>query len=124
MKEIWFYARLNGSFVNDVVSLKKEIKYPTSSNMVKILYLQHRDIQQAIDETCIKIVDSVARLDAAALRLLEKYSAKKDSGMHDNIQGFIQGVRGLLLGQYRWAIRSPRYKICVETLQNGLELEL
>ncbi|KAI0404114.1 terpenoid synthase [Xylaria palmicola] len=109
MTALWWESSLNMSLVNDILSLKKEIKHGDVDSVVPILmYNRGLTVQEAIMDTCIEIQKNANRFDEAADALL-KIVKDKEPEQSKELDKYITGCRYELTGNLIWSLVSPRY---------------
>jgi hypothetical protein len=64
--------------VNDILSLRRELRYPYYNNVVAVLYHQLQDLQMAVDETYKIILRNMEKLEEAAKRALGRYPERRE----------------------------------------------
>ncbi|KAF3929391.1 hypothetical protein ABW19_dt0206252 [Dactylella cylindrospora] len=97
------------SLVNDFSSLRKELTFPFYCNAVAVLYHEYQNLQVAVDKAYRMIAESVARLDATAEALLERYPKKRRE-----LEAFTYGLKTMCTGNIVWSKMSERYHLGVE----------
>jgi hypothetical protein len=103
--------------MNDLFSLKKELRYPFYNNAVAVLYHEHQDLQTAVDETYRIILRSIGKLEAAATRALERYPARRE-----DLTKWIDGCKSMCTGNIAWSLQIARYALQVPNLDGTTEI--
>ncbi|KAF2110741.1 isoprenoid synthase domain-containing protein [Lophiotrema nucula] len=111
------------SAVNDLLSLKKEIRKGAVDSLVPILCYHGREAQGAVDEVITMIKDDVRKLDEAAARLLTKY--EDDEQMKSDVGNFINGCKSNAVGNLTWSLVTGRYGVSqAKNASGGLLIDL
>lgn len=105
--------------MNDMFSLRKELRHPFFNNVVAVLYAQHRDLQTAVDETYKIIQRSAETLEAAAKRVLDRYPERQA-----DLTTWINGAKAMVTGNMAWSMHIKRYALDVATLDGTTEITI
>ncbi|KAF7347139.1 Terpene cyclase [Mycena venus] len=105
--------------INDILSLRRELRYPYYNNAVAVLYHQHQDLQKAVDETHKIILRSIAKLEEAAKRALNRYPERRA-----DLEAWIDGCKNMCTGNVRWSLHIARYGLGVDALDGTTEITL
>ena len=105
--------------MNDMFSLKRELRYPFYNNVVAVLYAEHRNLQTAVDETYKIIQRSADTLEAAAKRALERYPERREV-----LTTWINGAKTMVTGNMAWSMHIKRYALGVKDLDGTTEITI
>ena len=108
MEELWTRANVVVSTVNDLLSLRKEVRGGNAGSMVPIVFVQTGDVQRAVDFTERWIGENVAAFEEAA-RELEGWSAVWGVKEASAVREFVGGVRAYVSGNLSWSLTGRRY---------------
>ncbi|KAJ6597498.1 isoprenoid synthase domain-containing protein [Mycena vulgaris] len=117
VREIFDATVCIGAIMNDLFSLKKELRYPFYNNAVAVLYHEHQDLQTAVDETYKIILRSIGKLEVAATRALERYPARRE-----DLTKWIDGCKSMSTGNIAWSLHIARYGLQVPNLDGTTEI--
>ncbi|KAF7347133.1 Terpene cyclase [Mycena venus] len=106
------------AIVNDILSLRRELRYPFYNNAVAVLYHQHQSLQKAVDETYRLILRSIKKLEDAAKRALERYPERQ------GLATWIEGCKTMCTGNVAWSLHNGRYALGVEALDGTTTITL
>ncbi|KAF7549695.1 hypothetical protein G7046_g8260 [Stylonectria norvegica] len=95
------------SLINDLLSLKKELRTDCVINAVAALLTPEKDLADVVSELVEKLDQAMKAFDAAAVGLLERV-AGEDEGV---IQRYIYGCCSIVTGTLEFTLKSPRYNI-------------
>ncbi|KAJ6541553.1 isoprenoid synthase domain-containing protein [Mycena capillaripes] len=109
----------NIAIVNDILSLRRELRYPYYNNAVAVLYHQHQGLQKAVDETYKLILSSIERLEEAAKNALDKYPDRRE-----DLTVWIDGCKNMCTGNMAWSLHISRYALGVQALDGTTEIIL
>ncbi|KAJ6562190.1 isoprenoid synthase domain-containing protein [Mycena capillaripes] len=108
------------AIMNDILSLKRELRYPFFNNAVAVLYHQHQDLQKAVDETYRIVHDSIEKLDEAARLALDRYPER-----YEDLGTWIDGCKNICTGSIAWSLHISRYSLGeVKALDGTTEITL
>ncbi|RYO90208.1 hypothetical protein DL766_006131 [Monosporascus sp. MC13-8B] len=107
------------AIMNDMFSLRRELRYPFYNNVVAVLYHQHGDLQTAVDETYKIIQRSAESFEAAARRALEKFPDRKQ-----DLTTWINGAKNMVTGNMAWSMHIKRYDLKVSDLDGTTEITI
>ncbi len=105
--------------MNDMFSLRRELRYPFYNNVVAVLYHQYHDLQTAVDETFKIIQRSADTLEAAAKRALERYPERRE-----DLTTWINGAKTMVTGNMAWSMHIRRYSLGVADLDGTTEITI
>jgi hypothetical protein len=105
--------------VNDILSLRRELRYPYYNNAVAVLYHQLQDLQTAVDETYKIILRSMEKLEEAAKRALGRYPERRE-----DLAAWIDGCKNMCTGNITWSLHIARYALGVNALDGTTEITL
>ncbi|KAK7063503.1 terpene cyclase [Favolaschia claudopus] len=111
VKAVFNETVVNIAITNDILSLRRELRYPFYNNAVAVLYHQHRDLQTAVDETHKIILASINRLEVAAKNILKRYPERRE-----DLTTWIDGCKTMCTGNLRWSLHIARYALGVDAL--------
>jgi hypothetical protein len=104
--------------MNDMFSLRRELRYPFYNNVVAVLYHQYQDLQTAVDTTYKILQESAAAFEAAATRATERYPDRPD------LKLWIQGAKTMVTGNITWSLFIRRYSLEVQDLDGTTEITI
>ncbi|KAJ7894025.1 isoprenoid synthase domain-containing protein [Mycena leptocephala] len=105
--------------VNDILSLRRELRYPYYNNAVAVLYHQLQDLQMAVDETYKIILRNMEKLEEAAKWALGRYPERRE-----NLAAWIDGCKNMCTGNVTWSLHIARYALGVNALDGTTEITL
>ena len=124
MKLLWDHTNIVISIANDILSFKKEMEHSRFDNLVTLLYLQHGTLQAAMDGAFAKVAESKHPLDLAAQRLLSRYPTSDGLTLDYDVRNFVECCKTMCTGNTVWGLKSGRYKLGVDSLVGGVEIEI
>jgi hypothetical protein len=98
------------SAVNDLLSIKKEVRCDAIDSLIPIMFFYVGDIEIAVREIVAFIAAEIENLDVAAASLVRKY-AEADEGMKDRVADFIDGCKYYTTGNLTWSLETDRYGV-------------
>ena len=105
--------------MNDLFSLRRELRYPFFNNIVAVLYAKHRDLQASVDETYEVLQRSADILEASAKRALERYPDRRA-----DLTTWINGAKNMVTGNMAWSMSIKRYALGIQTLDGTTEITI
>ncbi|KAF2655196.1 terpenoid synthase [Lophiostoma macrostomum CBS 122681] len=96
--------------VNDLLSVKKEIKRDAVDSLLPILYFRTGDIQAAVTDVVTFLEEEVRTFDAAAESFLQKYCASPIE-LQNDIRDFVDGCKQYVTGNLSWSLETNRYGV-------------
>lgn len=97
----------NISAVNDILSLKKELRDNCVLSLIPVCVYNGMELQTAIDTALEFLQGVVERFEAAAKRLMEYVG--EDSPEYERALVFIDALRTTQTGNLLWSIETDRY---------------
>lgn len=119
IQQIFVESNCIVTIMNDIFSLRRELQFPFYNNAVAVLYHEHQNLQAAVDATYKIVADSVAGLEGAAERALERYPERRD-----DLLSFIGGAKSMCTGNIAWSMHIPRYNLGVDKLDGTTEITI
>ncbi|KAI1866597.1 hypothetical protein JX265_002139 [Neoarthrinium moseri] len=107
------------AIMNDMFSLRRELRYPFFNNAVAVLYHEHQCLQTAVNETYKIVLSSAANLEAAEARLLARYPQRKG-----DLHAWIEGAKTMVTGNMAWSMHIRRYSLDISTLDGTSEVTI
>ncbi len=104
--------------MNDLFSLRRELRYPFYNNAVAVLYHKHQNLQAAVDEAYTIIQRSAETLETAARRAVERYPERHD------LTKWINGAKTMVTGNMAWSMHIKRYNLNVADLDGTTEITI
>lgn len=105
--------------MNDMFSLRRELRYPFFNNAVAVLYHAHQSLQSATDEVYKIILASVGKFEAAADRALKRYPERRD-----DLETWVEGAKAMVTGNMAWSMHIRRYSLSVTALDGTSEVTI
>jgi hypothetical protein len=105
--------------MNDMFSLRRELRYPFFNNAVAVLYHAHQNLQSATDEVYKIVLASVEKFEAAAVRALQRYPKRSD-----DLEIWIGGAKTMVTGNMTWSMHIRRYSFDVTALDGTSEITI
>ncbi|KAJ7339940.1 isoprenoid synthase domain-containing protein [Mycena albidolilacea] len=119
VKVVFDETVFNIAIVNDILSLRRELRYPFYNNAVAVFYHQHEDLQKAVDETHRLILRSIEKLEQAVKRAVERYSERQE-----DLVTWIDGCKTMCTGNVTWSLYIPRFALGVEAVDGTTEITI
>ncbi|KAK0113386.1 hypothetical protein ONS96_014252 [Cadophora gregata f. sp. sojae] len=110
-------ANRNISAVNDILSLKKELRDNCVLSLIPVYVYNGMDLQTAVDTTWEFLKGVVERFDAAAKRLLRYVG--QDSQDYERTVVFIEALRTTQTGNMLWSLKTDRYGLAQYKMEDG-----
>ncbi|KAJ4380715.1 hypothetical protein N0V86_004076 [Didymella sp. IMI 355093] len=107
---LYRYTNTIISAVNDVLSVKKEIKQEAIDSLIPIMFYETGDIQTAVERVISFIKDEIKRMDETAAALLSKYS-NAEAAVQEQVRLFIDGCKHHATGTVVWSLYTDRYGV-------------
>ncbi|KAF2008694.1 terpenoid synthase [Aaosphaeria arxii CBS 175.79] len=98
------------SAVNDLLSIKKEIKRDAIDSLIPIIYFRTNDIQTAVQQVVAFIENEIKDFDAAAASLIRKY-LDAEPAIQNHVHKFIDGCKYYSTGNLTWSLETDRYGV-------------
>ncbi|EGY21800.1 uncharacterized protein VDAG_03240 [Verticillium dahliae VdLs.17] len=112
-RDVWREANIAIIIVNDILSLKKELRTMCLINAVSALMKEGMDLQGSVDELLVRLVDSVARFDAAA-SVLDR-ATEQSPMLNRTVRRYCDACRTMVTATYEFRYVcmcvSPQMKI-------------
>lgn len=105
--------------MNDLFSLRRELRYPFYNNAVAVLYHQHQNLQAAVNGAYTIIQRSAETLETAARRAVERYPERRD-----DLTTWINGAKTMVTGNMAWSMHIKRYNLNVADLDGTTEITI
>ncbi|KAI0117719.1 isoprenoid synthase domain-containing protein [Nemania sp. FL0031] len=115
---LWVTAVVINSIVNDLLSLKKEMKAQSVLNSVAILFHQYNDIDIAVDLSLDHIRQLVTLFDRTAADVLRSTEIF-DACELDAIAQVIDLMRTVNTGNLEWSLHAKRYGVAQHLTEDG-----
>lgn len=101
------------SAVNDLLSMKKEVKRGAIHSLVPI-YLYHLgNLDSAVEEIVSFLASEVKGMDDAVASLFRRYETA-DGDVKRQVQEWVDGCKHLVTGNLTWSLETGRYGVMVE----------
>jgi hypothetical protein len=108
------YANAIISIQNDMFSLKKELEHDLLNNICILLYVQHGDLQLAIDDANTRVSGWITKLDRTGRVLLARYDMEKDPRVAACVVKYVEGCEMMCTGNVTWSYENGRYGLTVD----------
>ncbi|KAI0458653.1 isoprenoid synthase domain-containing protein [Xylaria acuta] len=115
---LWVTAIVINSIVNDLLSLKKEMKAQSVINSVAILFHQYNDLNVAVELSLDHTRQLVALFDRTADDILSSTDTF-DATELDAIAQVIDLMRTVNTGNLEWSLRAKRYGVAQHMTKEG-----
>jgi hypothetical protein len=99
MQIIWRETNMIISMINDLLSLRKEMRLGCIDSIVPLTFAITKDVQSAISQSVEAVMASKDAFDKAATALL---SDVEDKGLRDKVRQFIEAQRSNCVGNLVW----------------------
>lgn len=96
--------------VNDLLSLKKEMKRGAIHSLVPIYLHNVGDLQTAVEMVVSFIAGEIKAMDDAAQSLFERYEGV-DEGLKKQVAQYVDGCKYYLTGNLTWSLETRRYGV-------------
>ncbi|KPM38085.1 hypothetical protein AK830_g8485 [Neonectria ditissima] len=121
VRVLWTQVCVLLTIVNDLLSLKKELRTGCVINAVAALLAPERDLDAVVAELEQRLARAVGEFDAAAGELLARVEGDREqSGV---VERYIDGCRAIVTGTLEFTLRSPRYNLA-KLLRDDGSLEI
>ncbi|KAI8691143.1 Terpene synthase [Fusarium sp. Ph1] len=114
---MWLQACILLSLLNDMLSLKKELRTDCAINAVSALVEPGISLDEIVAQLEQRMKTAVKEFDEAAERLLQM--AGPDEDLAGLVRRYIDGCRATVTGTLEFTLTSPRYKIAKLIQQDG-----
>lgn len=94
--------------INDLYSVKKEIKRDAIDSLIPIIFFQVHDIQTAVQQVVTLIENQIKAMDVVAELLSASYS-NADPAIQHQVSQFIDGCKQYVTGGVTWSLKTNRY---------------
>ncbi|KAI0969919.1 isoprenoid synthase domain-containing protein [Xylaria arbuscula] len=115
---LWVTTVVINSIINDLISLKKEMKAQSVVNSVAILFHQHNDLDIAVKMSLDHTSQLIALFDRTAEDVLSS-SNTFDASELDAISQIIDLMRTVNTGNLEWSLQAKRYGVAPYMTENG-----
>ncbi|KAJ4393000.1 hypothetical protein N0V93_002204 [Gnomoniopsis smithogilvyi] len=110
MRALWDETNIIISITNDLLSLRKEMRFDCIDSIVPLTFASTCDIHMALDLSIKALRASKTRFDEAAKTLLkEACYGKKSEEVTKQLEQFIEVQRSNCVGNLVWSLRTRRY---------------
>ncbi|KAI3332001.1 terpenoid synthase [Xylariaceae sp. AK1471] len=113
---LWVTTVVINSIINDLLSLKKEMKAQSVINSVAILFHQYNDLDVAVEMSLDHIRQLVDLFDLTADDVL---SSDSDDRELDAIAQVIDLMRTVNTGNLEWSLQAKRYGVAQHMTEDG-----
>ncbi|KAL7909472.1 terpene synthase [Trichoderma velutinum] len=111
------------SYLNDLLSLKKELHTGAVINVVCTLLTPETTLDDVMAQLLQKLEDAVRQFDEVAGEFINQFV--HDDNLHNLAQEFVDGYRRVVTGLLEFTFKSPRYNLAQLLRQDGsLEIVL
>ncbi|KAH7031685.1 isoprenoid synthase domain-containing protein [Microdochium trichocladiopsis] len=117
-RSLWDETNVTISIVNDLCSLKKEMKAGGIDNVVPLAFVCTGDVQAAIDMSMHSLRTSRERFDGAARQLLALADNEGDD-VRRQVQDHIEVLRSNCVGNLVWSLQTGRYGLAESRQADG-----
>ncbi|KAI1379567.1 terpenoid synthase [Hypoxylon crocopeplum] len=107
---LWVTTIVINSIVNDLVSLKKEMKAGSVLSSVAILYHQVDNLDAAVQMSLAHLRILVDEFDRTANTILSKCPLNPDEA--DSVSKVVDALRMVNTGNLDWSLQAKRYGAC------------
>ncbi|RSL80390.1 hypothetical protein CEP51_006615 [Fusarium floridanum] len=114
---MWLQVCILLSLLNDMLSLKKELRTDCAINAVSALIEPGVSLDEVVAQLEQRMRMAVKEFDEAAERLLQM--AGPDDDLRGLVRRYIDGCRTTVTGTLEFTLTSPRYKIAKLVQQDG-----
>ncbi|TDZ22299.1 Pristinol synthase [Colletotrichum orbiculare MAFF 240422] len=104
MRELYRAAVAVVWIVNDVVSMRKEIKEGFVENLVVLL--ADGNVQRGLDNAIVRLESEVAAVNEAAEAAARRFA---DSPHKDNVALLATNCKNMCMANWLWSMKTPRY---------------
>jgi hypothetical protein len=114
VKKIQKYTNTIVSTVNDLLSLKKEIRRGAIDSLIPIYLHKVGDLQTAVDIVVAFLAGEIKAMDEAALSLFKRYETA-DEYLKRQVKDYVDGCKHYTTGNLTWSLETGRYGVeCVD----------
>lgn len=114
VKKIQKYTNTIVSTVNDLLSLKKEIRRGAIDSLIPIYLHKVGNLQTAVEMVVAFLVDEINGMDEAALSLFKCYEIA-DEDLKKQVKNYVDGCKHYMTGNMAWSLETGRYGVeCVD----------
>ncbi|KAI1351439.1 isoprenoid synthase domain-containing protein [Xylaria sp. FL0043] len=115
---LWVTTVVINSIINDLLSLKKEMKAQSVVNSVAILFHQHNDLDVAVELSLDHTRQLIALFDRTAEDVLSSTDTYDGSEL-DAISQVIDLMRTVNTGNLDWSLQARRYGVAQYMTEDG-----
>ncbi|QYS98843.1 Terpene synthase [Trichoderma simmonsii] len=105
------------SFINDPLSLKKELDQDCVLNVVSALMTPETTLDDAIAQMLQKLKDAVQQFDEAAREFISQFV--HNDNLHSLARELVDQYRRIATGLLEFTLKSPRYKLAEHLNEDG-----
>ncbi|KAI0382052.1 hypothetical protein F5Y04DRAFT_280286 [Hypomontagnella monticulosa] len=109
MRALWYHTNIMISVINDVLSLRKEIRLGCIDNIVPVIFASTNNLREAVSLSVAALRAAKEGFDEAAKDLLTERAEREESYKH--IQAFIEVERSNCVGNLIWSLETQRYNV-------------
>ncbi|KAF3047863.1 terpene cyclase [Didymella keratinophila] len=110
VEQLYYYTNTIISALNDILSVKKEIKQEAIDSLIPIIFYETGDIQVATSRVVAFMKNEIRKMDDTAARLTLKYS-NAEPALQEQVRLFIESCKYLATGTLVWSSCSKRYGV-------------
>ncbi|KAF4444347.1 hypothetical protein F53441_11159 [Fusarium austroafricanum] len=107
--QMWTQVSILQSLLNDMLSLKKELRTDCVINAVAAIMEPGMTLDMVISELEERMRLAVKQFDEAADKLLKKTEFRKE--IRPIVERYANGYRSIVTGMLKFTLTSPRYDI-------------
>ncbi|KAI5920417.1 isoprenoid synthase domain-containing protein [Camillea tinctor] len=107
MLKLWVANNDITWIINDVLSLRKEMKIGFTDSLIPIIFMTTNDAQRAMNEAVTAMETAKKRFDNAAGDLLQ--SRKDDNEVYSQLKSLIQVLQSNCVGALIWSLSTTRF---------------
>ncbi|KAK0387554.1 hypothetical protein NLU13_3800 [Sarocladium strictum] len=104
------------SLLNDLLSLKKELRTECVINAVATLMTDSNTLESVVADIIGKMGASVTEFDDAAKQLENSLTSQ---GQQQAVREYVNGCRSIITGTLEFTLKSPRYKLASLLADDG-----
>ncbi|KAM0329994.1 hypothetical protein ACHAQA_004163 [Verticillium albo-atrum] len=116
-RDVWKETNIGIIIVNDILSLKKELRTMCLINAVSALMKEGMDLQSAVDELMERLAASIARLDQAAATL--DRMTRHQPLINRTVRQYSDACRTMVTATYEFSLVSARYMLSEYVAKDG-----
>lgn len=124
MQRLWDCTNIIISISNDMLSFKKEIGHSRLDNLIVLFYLRSGSWQSAMNGAFERVRQAKNELDKVGAGLVSKYSTSAHPELGHDVQKYVDCCKTMCTGNNTWSLRSERYRLGVDSLKGGIEIQL